>query len=110
MTQSPLPWLLLIIAGFFAWYTHDHWLPSLRGTIESAGEYVPEAVRPGWVDNTERIYKWKDAEGKWHVSNEPPKGVTDYQTERVAVDENIVPAPRKKKDSSSQRARKDNRR
>ena len=107
--RSPVVAVLLILAAFFAWYTHDSWLPLLRGAVETAGKPIPESVRPGWVDNTETVYKWTDAQGKSHVSNEPPKGVTNYQTERVQVDKNIVPPPPDKNSNAhpGKRARKD---
>ncbi len=109
--RSPALAVLILIGAFFAWYTHDRWWPSFRGTVKSAGQHIPESVRPGWVDNTETVYKWQDETGKWHVSNEPPRGVTNYQTERVQLDKNIIPPPDSKKKETrtrpGKRARKD---
>jgi len=104
--RSPVPWLLLIIAVFFGWYTNDYWLPSVQGLMKSVGRHVPETIRPGWIDNTETVYKWKDAQGKWHVSNEPPKGVSNYEAERVSLDDNVLPPPGSEKKTRVRPARK----
>ena len=49
----------------------------------------------GFVDTPEvtRVYRWQDAEGKWHITDaKPPKG-TEFTVQSYRSDENIVPLP-----------------
>jgi len=37
------------------------------------------------------VYKWRDADGEWHVSDEPPPEGTPYQRLEYGSDVNIMP-------------------
>jgi len=36
------------------------------------------------------VYKWQDASGNWHFSNEPPPDNTPYQTTKVDPNANLI--------------------
>lgn len=38
-------------------------------------------------------YKWRDANGSWQITDQPPAGGIPYETIRVRSDVNILPAP-----------------
>ena len=40
-----------------------------------------------------RLYKWKDDEGQWHVTDKPPPAGTDHETLDYRGDVNILPLP-----------------
>ncbi len=60
----------------------------------------PESL-PEWAKRTSigrdlqttTIYKWQDASGRWHVSDQPPPAGTKYETEGYARDTNVLPLP-----------------
>ena len=64
--------------------------------------FQPEAVND-WLRDKEiidtpkvtRIYKWQDEQGKWHVSDSPPKEGVTYEMRDYRSDENILPLPPK---------------
>ena len=70
--------------------------------VGTAGYFYlyPESL-PEWAGKTSvgrdlqttKVYKWKDASGKWNVSNQPPPDGTEYQIESYHRDENVLPLP-----------------
>ncbi len=42
---------------------------------------------------TTRVYKWQDASGQWHVSDQPPPAGMEYRTEDYSHDTNALPLP-----------------
>ena len=58
----------------------------------------PESL-PEWATRTTvgrdlqttTVYKWRDANGAWQVSDEPPPAGIDYQVEKYTRDTNILP-------------------
>lgn len=71
--------------------------PALRHKISTA---LPnninqklEAINPDTVLNkTPALYKWKDKQGQWIVSDTPPGDNTPYETLRYNRNTNVVPA------------------
>lgn len=80
-------WLLaLIAAAVWAWWTY-------------APDSVPAAIReqlpvpapaPARADNP-TLYKWKDAQGRWNVTDEPPQG-RPYEAVKIDPDTNVLPS------------------
>jgi hypothetical protein len=75
----------------------------LLGAVVGAGVYYylyPEEL-PAWAAKTSigrdmqtaTVYKWQDASGNWHVSDQPPPEGTDYKAEKYSRDTNVVPLP-----------------
>ena len=57
-------------------------------------EEMPEwasKTRLGRDLQTTTVYKWQDASGAWHVSDQPPPAGTRYEVERYARDANVLP-------------------
>ena len=58
----------------------------------------PESL-PEWATRTTvgrdlqttTVYKWRDANGAWQVSDQPPPAGIDYQVEKYTRDTNILP-------------------
>jgi hypothetical protein len=75
--------LVLAIAGTAGYfYLYPETLPEWAGKT-SVGRDL----------QTTTVYKWKDASGKWQVSDQPPPKGVEYQTESYHRDTNIVPLP-----------------
>lgn len=60
----------------------------------------PDRVRhwikdAGLVDTPEvtRVYRWQDAEGRWHITDAKPPAGTEFTVQSYRSDENIVPLP-----------------
>lgn len=74
--------LALIAAALWAWWTY-------------APESVPTVVReqlPVPAPAPEpMLYKWKDDQGRWNVTDQPPAG-RPYEAVRVDPDTNVLPA------------------
>ncbi len=62
--------------------------PLVEGTpLESA---VRETL------GTTRVYKWRDADGVWHITDEPPPEGTKFEKLEYVNDANVVPSVPKK--------------
>lgn len=75
--------LALIAAAVWAWWTY-------------APDSVPAVIReqlpvsaPARADNP-TLYKWKDAEGRWNVTDQPPQG-RPYEAVHIDQDTNVLP-------------------
>jgi len=75
--------LALIVAAGAAGYIY--WHPQLRSGLEQRVRHVV----PG--HGTTTLYKWRDADGHWQLSSEPPPPGTPYQTKQYRDDTNVVP-------------------
>lgn len=75
--------LLVLIAavGAYMYFKTDVFDPLLQGT--------PLEHRPA----STYLYKWRDAQGEWHVSDEPPPEGTPYDTLEYREDVNVLPRP-----------------
>ena len=45
---------------------------------------------------TTRAYKWRDADGNWHITDEPPPEGTKFEKLEYQNDANVVPSVPKK--------------
>ncbi len=60
----------------------------------------PDQVR-GWLREADlieapevtRVYKWRDKQGNWHVSNAPPAKDQAVEVRDYRSDQNIMPLP-----------------
>ena len=79
------------------------WLPALLALAAGVAGYFmlyPEEM-PQWAADTSvgrelqttTVYKWQDAAGAWHVSDQPPPPGTDYEVQGYARDTNVLPLP-----------------
>lgn len=76
--------LLVLLAG--AAVAVWHFQPALlRNALRGTPLTPPPTVT--------HAYKWRDAQGNWHISDRPPPAGTPYQSIEVRSDENIVPPP-----------------
>lgn len=88
-----LGWLLLPVALAAAVVAMRQYLP----------QHLPMFLRPPRADPGTEIavggreapnpplYKWKDAQGQWHITDKPPAGRA-YETVRVDPNTNVIPA------------------
>ena len=79
------------------------WILAFLVTLGGTAAYFylhPESL-PEWATQTSigrelqttTVYKWQDASGSWHVSDQPPPAGIEYQTEGYARDTNVLPLP-----------------
>jgi hypothetical protein len=81
------------------------WLIGLLLVALGAGAgylyYFKRDLLQGWVNKTPldlqivptvtRVYKWRDAQGNWQMTDRPPAG-RDYEVKEFRSDKNLVPA------------------
>ena len=81
------------------------WVIVLLLAIGAGGVYFylnPESL-PKWASRTSigqdlqttTVYKWQDASGDWHISDQPPPAGTEYKVEGYTRDTNVLPLPPK---------------
>jgi hypothetical protein len=59
----------------------------------------PQLIRPllehtplkDHVSTSTPVYQWRDAEGSWQVTDEPPPDGIPYEVKRYSLDANILP-------------------
>ena len=78
--------LLVLILGLAAaaYYFYEH------------PEQLPEWVAKtplGRELQTTKVYRWKDASGNLHVSDQPPVSGIEYQEQTYHRDDNVLPLP-----------------
>jgi len=80
------PWLVALllvisgVAGYFLLYPED--LPEWASKTPV-----------GRILKTTTVYKWQDASGAWHVSDQPPAPGIEYKVEKYSQDANVLPLP-----------------
>ena len=63
--------------------------------------YLQRNEAPKWLKGTGLapkpaptvLYKWRDAQGAWHVSDAPPPEGTPHERLEYAHDQNVLPLP-----------------
>jgi hypothetical protein len=79
-----LVWLLVVLFGAGAAYL---WIFD-RDRANRWLEKAPALTGP----SVTTAYKWRDANGSWQITDQPPPGNIPYETVRVRSDVNILPA------------------
>ena len=74
--------LALIAAALWAWWTYAP--ESVPGVVRERLPVAAPAPAP-------LLYKWKDDQGRWNVTDQPPAGRL-YEVVRVDPDTNVLPA------------------
>ena len=68
--------------------------------------YIPEKVGPliegtplkEYVATSTPVYQWRDEEGQWQVTDEPPADGVPYEVKQYALDANLVPSYKRETD------------
>ena len=87
--------LLLAAAGGYLYLHPEVMEPLLRATpLEPLLRGTP--LEPPPAETT--LYKWRDANGQWQVSDTPPAGGVKYEVLKYRSDVNVIPSsvPEKK--------------
>ncbi len=74
--------VLVVIAGVYVYQT-----PALRSYFSD----LPAAV--GVPKKSTSVYKWKNPEGVWQYTQEPPPEGVEYEVIEVTHDTNVLPLP-----------------
>jgi hypothetical protein len=74
-----IPLLLAAGGGYVYMFERDRAVEALRGT--------PLAIEP----NVTRAYKWRDRQGGWQLSDQPPAPGIKYEVLEHRSDENVMP-------------------
>lgn len=74
--------VLLASAGVYL-YFHPETLAQLK-------ESLPPAE---FSKKTDRIYKWRNAQGEWQLTDTPPPAGIEYERSDYREDLNVLPVP-----------------
>jgi len=92
--------ILLVVGAAGAWamgYKVD-FLPALPDSVMNSLDGLVPGVKtssgdsPPAKEETNTVYKWKDASGKLHYSNAPPKKDENVTELRISNQQNVVPS------------------
>ncbi|MEJ2577175.1 MAG: DUF4124 domain-containing protein [Gammaproteobacteria bacterium] len=89
--KARLFWFVLVVGGIGGtagyYYLHPEELPAW-------------AARTGVGRDLQRItvYKWQDADGRWHITDAPPPEGIQFRRETYTPDTNVLPLPPKLQD------------
>jgi hypothetical protein len=83
----PAVWVVLlvtagVVAGGWAWWRYAP--DSLPSFVKDHVPASPEANPP--------LYRWRDDQGRVHVTDRPPEDGRPYETLRFNPDTNVVPS------------------
>ncbi len=78
--------LCLVALALWAWRTYA---PDGLSLPKVVSDQLPAALAPRAENPT--LYKWKDAQGHWNVTDQPPAG-RSYETIQVDPNTNVLPA------------------
>ena len=79
-------WILALLTLLVATATYFHLHP------ESLPQWAAR-TSIGQEMQTTTVYRWQDAAGQWHVSDQPPPAGTEYKVEEYNRDVNVLPLP-----------------
>jgi hypothetical protein len=77
---------LIVLAGAGYYIYQD---PAARDYFKQQSE----TVLPKTVTHT-TVYKWKDKQGHWQITNTPPPEGIKYETVEYRKDTNVIPSER----------------
>ena len=82
---------LLLTIGLVVAAVYVYQDPELRGQVENLPSRLNDHAQ------SSSAYKWRDAEGVWQYTTEPPPPGTAYEKVQVSHDVNLMPLPDKLK-------------
>lgn len=85
--MNKLSWLLVlgvVGAGAYLYMHPDKATEWLQGT--------PLAPEP----EITRVYQWRDPQGNWRITDQPPPGGIEYELKEYRADVNVLPLPKPK--------------
>jgi hypothetical protein len=80
-----LPWLLLILALAAAIY--------LYFSPETGRQLREQLPRPDFTHKTDHLYKWRNEQGEWQITDTPPADGVEYEQLNYRDDVNVLPVP-----------------
>jgi len=72
----------------------------LAAVVAVLWRFYPEVVRPlvehtplkKHLSTSRPVYQWRDAQGSWQVTDEPPPEGIPYEVKQYTLDANILPS------------------
>jgi hypothetical protein len=87
--------VLALIVGAVWWFKPE-WLPWNSRKLVVGATHEKELALPPPASAAPKLYRWKDADGKLHASDQPPAGGIPYETVQYDPNVNVMPAPQPK--------------
>ena len=84
--------ILIIVFGVLLYQSPAlrHKLSSLLPT--SVNDQIQKITPDKLLNKTKPLYKWKDKQGQWIVSDSPPTDGSKYETLQYDQDSNVIPS------------------
>lgn len=84
----------LVLSLLVSWVVYDRWdswTAKTDAVVSSVSQKVKSSLPTEPQTNvTTQVYKWKDAQGRWQFSNEPPKTTAKVSTETYNSNQNVM--------------------
>lgn len=91
--RSLLTKLSILLVGLIGLMVYQQWDRVGTRSLSSLGELIPGEIKNATTDRvtTTRVYRWRDAQGKLHVSDMPPTDGSVATSQDYRSDQNVVP-------------------
>ena len=76
--------LLALVAGAAAFF---YFYP------DAGGRLLDGLHKPDFAKKTDRIYKWRDENGAWQLTDTPPPAGIEFEVSDYREDVNVLPVP-----------------
>ena len=60
---------------------------------DAGGRLLDGLDMPDFVKKTDRIYKWRDENGAWQLTDRPPPAGIEFEVSDYREDVNVLPVP-----------------
>ena len=82
--------LALALGGGYAWWQNEQRVRQQRIEQLELADKAAKAPARGRTDNPP-LYKWKDEQGQWHITDQPPPNGLPFEKVQVNPDVNVLP-------------------
>ncbi len=80
--------VVLVVGGVYV-YVYPESVARLQGWLAGRGVVEPERSV---------LYRWRDADGAWQISDAPPPPGTEHERLEYDPDANVLPVPGQERD------------
>lgn len=82
--------LALAAGGGYAWWQNEQRIRQQRTEQLEQAARAAKAPAHARTDNPP-LYKWKDDQGQWHITDQPPPNGLPFEKVQVNPDVNVLP-------------------
>jgi len=81
-------WLLILVVLLLAGAAYVYFGNPPTAWMKKVKQHLPSSPS----SDTTTVYKWRDPQGSWQITDTPPDGAVPYETLQYHNDTNLMPA------------------